>query len=579
MASLRTLAARGFIEILTRREPRPAPDFDAPPVEPDFELNAEQKSAVNRCHDVIAARAFRALLLFGVSGSGKTEVYINAMRKVVSDGRQALMLVPEIALTTQLMQRLAKRFRDIAIIHSALTGVQRSLLWNEIAAGRKRVIIGTRSAVFAPCPELGLIVVDEEQESSFKNLQAPRYNSRDVGIKRAQLENIPIILGTATPSLETWHNCRRFAHYELIRLHNRVAGLPMPAVRIVDMHNEQFGGGRQVILSRVLVKALRETLDQHQQAILLLNRRGYATVLMCRACKRRIECPNCQANAVFHKAGDVMICHYCHRRFTPPERCPMADCRQPLVRIGIGTQRLEEVLAGLLPTARVLRADSDAVSRPEHYAQIVSKLENHEIDILIGTQMIAKGLDFPFVSLVGVINADTAMAIPDFRAAERTFQLVTQVAGRAGRADKPGRVVVQTIMPDSYAIQAAMRHDFETFAAEELPRRQASGYPPFGRLARIVISDPVDSKARQAAEDLSRRIDRTTVELHHSPMTVSPALPCFMERLRNQYRYEVLIRASSANELQTLLDHLRGAKALSVKAKTLTIDVDPISLL
>lgn len=568
----------GLLTMQTRREPAAAPDFDHPGEEPTFVLEPSQQGAIDRIDTLASEGTFRAVLLFGVSGSGKTEVYIQAIRRVVARGKQAILLVPEIALTTQLVDRLASRFQDVAVVHSGLTGVQRSLTWSAIARGQKRVIIGTRSSVFAPCPNLGLIVVDEEQEASYKNQQSPRFHTRDVAIKRAQMASIPIVLGSATPSLETWQNCHRLSHFERITLPHRIAGLPMPAVEFVDMREEQKRRRGVHLLSQRMEACLHETLDAGQQAVLLLNRRGYASYLVCSRCHNPIVCPNCRVNMVFHQTTGRAVCHYCSARMIMPKRCGDASCGGTLIRFGMGTQRVEEELHVNFPQARVARADSDALTKAAQYEDVVQAFQKGELDVLIGTQIVAKGLDFPRVSFVGVVNADTALSVPDFRAAERTFQLVTQVAGRAGRAHSGGRVVVQTLSGGSAALQFAATHQYEPFAQYELLLRKKLNWPPFSRLARVVISQPTESKARGLAEKLAQDVRDATLKQGLRADVLGPQTAP-LGRLRNQYRYEFLIRAVDASRLMECLERLRCEKTLPLNVKGILLDVDPVSLL
>ncbi|MGB9626534.1 MAG: replication restart helicase PriA, partial [Phycisphaerae bacterium] len=521
---------------------------------------------------------FRVGLLFGVSGSGKTEVYVRCIRRAIEAGRQAILLVPEIALTAQTTHRLAARFRDVVVLHSGLSDAQRSLIWSEVARGKKKVIIGTRSAVFAPCPNLGLIVVDEEQEPSFKNQQSPRFHTRDVAIKRAQLESVPIVLGSATPSLETWANCSRLPHYELLRLPHRVAGLPLPKVDVVDMQVEHRARKGIHLMSRLMEQLLGETLQRGEQAVLLLNRRGYASFLFCPSCEQRIVCPNCRTNMIFHKTTGMAQCHYCRACFPVPSRCPNETCRHTLVRFGMGTQRVEEELASKFPQARVRRVDSDTMERAAQYEEIITAFERRELDVLVGTQMIAKGLDFPFVSFVGVISADTALSIPDFRAAERTFQLVTQVAGRAGRAGTAGRVVVQTFVTEVHALKHAVDHDYESFAAAELRSRQKLRLPPYGRLVRLVLADGRESRVRAAADAMAAYV-RDYARARDMAIDCWGPNVCPLARIRNLYRYEVLLRADSAGVLNTAMQRLRHDPAFLPKVRQFIIDVDPIALL
>ncbi len=577
-ATLRALVQRDWVAVDAVKEPPTAPNFDRPAREPDFALNADQAAALARVHEILDAGAFRVALVYGVSGSGKTEVYIHAIRRVIEAGRQAIFLVPEIALTTQLVSRLAARFADVAVIHSGLTGVARSLTWEAIANRQKRVIIGTRSAVFAPCPDPGLIVVDEEQESSYKNLQAPRFHVRDVAIKRAQNASIPVVLGSATPSLESWVNAQRAEHYERIDLPRRVRSLPLPRVHVVDMRDEYRAHGRFALLSRLMEEKLTVTLDRGEQAVLLINRRGYASMLFCPNCKLRLECPDCHAPLVFHSAVDQALCHYCRHRLAVPTICPNPSCGTPLVAFGAGTQRVEQVLKKRYPNARVHRVDSDTMRSEDRYRRVIDEFETRRIDVVVGTQMIAKGLDFPFVSFVGVLQADIATAAPDFRASERLFQLITQVAGRAGRADVPGEVVVQTMAPETPAIQAAVDHDFRRFAEDELQLRHRLRYPPFARLARVLLADARESVAREESERLADRIRNTIEAVAPETTDVLGPQPCAIERLRGRYRYDLLIRSETAIRLQQLLDRLRADKLLKAKVQSMVVDVDPSAL-
>ncbi len=613
------LVKAGLLTLSEQKVPAAAPNFDTPGAEPTFELGPEQVEAIARVDEVARAGAFRAVLLHGVSGSGKTEVYIHAIRAVIARGKQAILLVPEIALTTQLVQRLASRFTDVAVIHSGLTGVQRSLTWAAIARGDKKVVIGTRSAVFAPCPGLGLIVVDEEQEGSYKNLQSPRFHTRDVAIKRAQMLGIPIVLGSATPSLETWYNCERYKHFERLTLPERVAGLELPRVEFVDLQDEPKTRRGIDLLSERLGQALTETLAAGQQAILLLNKRGYASYLVCTRCKTVIVCPNCRANLVFHQTTGQALCHHCGAKMVMPQRCGDLTCGGKLMRFGMGTQRVEEELRVKFPQARIARADSDVLTKVAHYEEIVHSLQERRLDILIGTQMIAKGLDFPNVSLVGVVNAETSMHSPDFRATERTYQLVTQVAGRAGRAPwhglpgreerhdlpdhatSPGlpgrdphgqdahatsraecpchaRVIVQTLGPPSSAVRFAAQHAYAPFAAHELPIRKRLGWPPFSRLARVIVSHKRPQTAQDAAHALVAAI-REHVQRHGLKAQLIGPQTAPLSRLRNLYRFDFLIRCPDANRLLETLEHLRHSDVLTPNTANALVDVDPASLL
>lgn len=568
----------GLLLVETRREAADAPDFDRPGTEPAFDLNENQRNAIDKISTAAATAAFKVMLLFGVSGSGKTEVYIHSIRSVLARGKQAILLVPEIALTTQIVNRLASRFQNVAVIHSGLTGVQRSLTYTAIARGEKRVIIGTRSAVFAPCPDLGVIVVDEEQEPSYKNQQSPRFNTRDVAIKRAQLLSIPVVLGSATPSLETWHNCERLKHFERIDLPSRIAGLPMPEVQFVDMRVEQKTRKGMHLLSQAMEAGLSQTLAKKQQAVMLLNRRGYSSYLVCSQCRQPIVCPNCRANMVFHQTTGKAACHYCNAKMLVPKHCGNPSCTGTLIRFGMGTQRVEEELAKKFPEARLARADSDTMTHARNYEELVRDFSERKTDILLGTQMIAKGLDFPFVSFVGVVNADTSMSMPDFRAAERTFQMITQVAGRAARAEAGGRVIVQSIAGQSPALQFASSHDYVSFAGHELAVRQRAGWPPFYRLARVIVSHRSANQAQAEATRIAGQIrEFLTTRALKADVLGPQSAP--LSRLRNAYRYDFLIRAGHAGMLMEILEHLRSNKVLTPNTPHTLVDVDPVALL
>jgi primosomal protein N' (replication factor Y) len=576
-ATLATLARKGLVEIRTRLEPLlPAP-AGVQRHEPDYELNADQRAAVNQIATAVAARRFSVQVLFGVTGSGKTEVYVAAIRQALSEGRQAILLVPEIALTTQTAQRLAARFDSVVVLHSGLSAVERSRAWAAVSCGAVPVVIGTRSAVFAPCPSLGVIIVDEEAEPSYKNQAAPRYHTRDVAIARGHLEGIPVVLGSATPSLETWSNVQRRRHYQLIRLPHRVRGLALPSVHLVNMHDEHHARRGVHLLSRAMEWHLQRTLDRGEQAVLMLNRRGYASYLHCPRCREVIQCPHCAVRMVFHATTGLAHCHYCHAREPVPDRCRTAGCAGSLVRFGIGTQRVEQELHEKFPTARVRRMDSDAMERPADYARVLGAFERKEFDILLGTQMIAKGLDFPFVSFVGVISADTALALNDFRAEERTFQLVQQVAGRSGRGEVGGHVVVQTFAADSEAVRHAVEGNYEAFAAAELQRRRLCRLPPHTRMVRLVLSDRKATKLDKAAGDLATRLGDLLARRGIQARLFGPQ-PAPITRIRDLYRQEIQLTFAGPDAMLPALDLFRAEAALRTRAHGLVIDVDPVSL-
>lgn len=577
-ATLRGLVNKGWVEVTKLKELGEGAQFDLPLAEPTFELNHEQCKALKRINENIDEDRFSVTLMYGVSGSGKTEVYIRAMRRVVAAGRQAILLVPEIVLTTQLVQRLASRFADVAVNHSGLTDAQRSVIWHQVANGDKKVVIGTRSAVFAPCPDLGLICVDEEQETSYKNLQAPRFHVRDVAIMRGKQLGIPIVLGSATPSVEVWYMSQHHSDYQRVTLPRRVRGLPLPKVYLIDMQDEWAELKQAVVLSRSMDRMLTETLDRSEQALILMNRRGFANRIYCPVCRSQIECPNCNVPLVVHTATGQSICHYCRCRIPTPTTCPNVSCRATLIQQGVGTQRVEDVLRLRFPDARIHRVDSDTMRHRDEYQRVVHDFEARKIDILVGTQMIAKGLDFPFVSFVGVVNADAVGLARDFRTSERLFQLITQVAGRAGRADVPGRVVVQTTMPEIPALKFALKHDFESFATDELEVRGRVSLPPFRRLARIVLAHPRERRAQQEAEGLADRI-RSIIETESLEFAdVLGPNPCPLKRLRGKYRHDLLIRTANASAMRQLLNTLRRSGTLRAKVESMIVDVDPVSL-
>ncbi|MFC1781689.1 primosomal protein N' [Planctomycetota bacterium] len=466
-------------------------------------LNEDQQKALDSIREKIGSEKFSVTLLYGVTDSGKTEIYIRAIQAVLKKGKTAIVLLPEIALTAQTIQRFNERFGKIAVMHSGLTAAQRNVQWQKIKSGRADVVIGARSAVFAPLEKIGLIVVDEEHESSYKQDTAPRYNGKDVAIKRAQLAEAHCLLGSATPSLETLANCRSRKHFNLVRLPKRVLSLPMPEMKLVDMRQSQVSKKGINLISGPLAGQLITVLEKKEQAILLLNRRGYSNFVFCPSCKHTMHCRNCDVTLTFHKSQSPKrprfdtvtgahinygraICHYCLAQTLVPEKCPL--CGKGFAMIGLGSQRLEEELAEKFPNAKTARIDSDSMAGKNYY-QLLGDFAKGKIDILAGTQMLAKGLHFPNVTLVGIISADTCLYLPDFRANERTFQLISQVAGRAGRSAKKGIVYVQTFLPEQQAIQYAIKSDFNGFTNEELKHRKACNLPPYWRLAVVVLRD------------------------------------------------------------------------------------------
>jgi primosomal protein N' (replication factor Y) len=576
-AAVQTLAKRGLVRIETRLEPDGARATGPLQTEPKFELSSEQTSAIVQIDRAVDSGAFSVQVLFGVTGSGKTEVYVQAIRRAIENNRQAILLVPEIALTTQTIHRLASRFENVATLHSGLSDTQRSIAWSAIAEGRTSVIIGTRSAVFAPANRLGLIIVDEEAEPSYKNQAAPRYHTRDVAVARGQLESIPVVLGSATPSLETWHNVKTRKHYHLIRMPHRVRGLEMPKIHLVDMHEEHRVRRGVNLLSREMEGRLAAALNQKQQAVLLLNRRGYANYVHCPRCRAVINCPHCSVRMVYHATTKLLHCHYCRTREPVPNRCHTAQCQGSPVPFGLGTQRVEEELAKKFPTARVSRMDSDVMKKVSDYAAVLEAFERRESDILLGTQMIAKGLDFPFVSFVGIISADTALSLNDFRAEERTFQLVLQVAGRSGRGLSNGNVVVQTFAADTIAVQHAVAGDYEGFANQELTQRKKNHLPPFTRMVRIILSDAKVSRVEKEAMALSERL-RDAMARWGIKAQVFDAAPAFVTRINDLYRFDIQMIFETGTGIIKAMDLFKSEGILRVGVKSVVTDVDPVSL-
>ena len=500
-------------------------------------LNAEQSAAVASVSASLDAKAFKAHLLHGVTGSGKTEVYVALIRKVVAEGGSAIFLVPEVALTPQTVGRLRSRLSDlgakVVVWHSHLSAGERFDAWMAMSLGQARVVVGARSAVFAPLPDLRLIVVDEEHEPSFKQGETPMYHGRDVAVMRASVLGAACVLGSATPSLETWRNAQA-GRYVLNAMPKRVDDRPMPAFRIVDMRREVLHSKGQNVLSRELVDGIHERLRKGEQAILFLNRRGHSRSLVCPDCGEAVQCPRCSVSLTLHSTDHTARCHLCDHREPAPAVCP--KCRSPKVRWkGYGTQKVEEVIHRMFPRARVARIDADTMAKKDLFRKVLSDFRAGRYDMLLGTQMIAKGLDFPRVTLVGIIDADLSLQLPDFRAAERTFQLLTQVAGRAGRGNLEGAVVVQTFQPASDPVQFAKRLDFQGFAAAELTKRSEFGYPPERHLIRHVFRGRNAEKVNFVAEAWVKELER----LHPGLCEVRGPAPCPFERVQDQHRIHI----------------------------------------
>jgi primosomal protein N' (replication factor Y) len=568
-AAARSLARKGVVTLTAE-----AIGVTAGAVRAPHTLNPEQQAAYDAIRLAIDAREFRAFLLYGVTGSGKTEIYLNAIQAVVAQGRGALLLVPEIALTPAMAGQFFSRFGDrVAILHSAFTDVERSEQWRRIRSGSASVVVGTRSGVFAPVRNLGLIVVDEEHDGSYKQEETPRYNGRDVALVRAQAAHACVVLGSATPSLESRYNAER-GKYTLLTLPGRIEDRPMPAVSLVDMRQEFLETRQQATFSRKLVEAIGQRLENGEQTIILLNRRGFSSFVACRACGERVQCVNCSVTLTFHKRDRRLLCHYCGYAERVPSVCPKCSSEH-LYFLGVGSERVEEELHRAFPAARIARLDRDTVTGKRQYETILDGFREGSFDILVGTQMIAKGHDIPNVTLVGVVSADVGLGMPDFRAAERTFQLLTQVAGRAGRGNLPGIVLIQTINPDHYAVRMAAAQDYQAFYEKELAFRRAMSYPPFSAMANALVRSDKKELALRMSAELGMLLTPPPEKLRVLGPAEAP-----VPRLKAEYRYQLLIKSASRIALNALLKKVRAfAQDRKWPATALVIDVDPLSLL
>jgi primosomal protein N' (replication factor Y) len=573
--TLGTLVKRGLIEVLeepaefhvSRTKPRPSPF--------DFQFNPAQQQALQRIEQGVAAHKFAGLLLHGVTGSGKTAVYLAGMRAVLEAGRSAILLVPEIGLTPAVAADLYQVFGDeVAILHSALSDQERAEQWHRIKRGEARMVVGTRSAVFAPVADLALVIVDEEQDSSYKQEETPRYHARDVAVMRAKMADAMVVLGSATPSLESYYNAKK-NKYALVELPDRVEQRPLPEVELIDMKQEFQETGQEQVVSRKLAEEIRERIERKEQVMILLNRRGYSPVALCRACGGRMECRNCAVAMTHHKGARRMVCHYCGFQAPIPKTC--GECGSEYVYfLGTGSEKLEELLHGMFPTARIGRLDRDTVRGNEDFERVLNALNEGQLDLLVGTQMIAKGHDVHGVTLVGVVGADIALGLPDFRAAERTFQLLTQVAGRAGRGQTPGKVVLQTYFPDHYAVQFAARHDSVGFYEKELQFRSWMHYPPYSALANVLVRSDKLEEALQWSGILGKWFDGTR---HEGVRVLGPAAAPIV-RLKRDYRYHFVLKSASREKLNGLLRTMLGyAVSQKIPRTQVIVDVDALWLM
>jgi primosomal protein N' (replication factor Y) len=584
---LQKLAALGAVEIsehLPQRKTLPSvanatETWDWEGKHLPFSLSAAQKDARAQIAATLRTTAFQVFLLHGVTGSGKTEVYLQAAEETLNCGRSVLILVPEIGLTHQLIERARERFgAQVAVLHSALVASQRWAEWWRVARGEATVVIGVRSAVFAPLTRLGLIVVDEEHDTAYKQEDGVRYNARDLAVVRGKISSCPVILGSATPSLESYTHSH--AHrYTMLTLAERIESRPLPVVEIVDLRQEARAGSRDRIFSAALRQALIANHQVGKQSLLFLNRRGYANYLQCRLCGEVLSCPHCSVTLKFHLRSRVLCCHYCGFSRQAPDCCP--QCHEPaLAGHGFGTEQVEEALGGFLPDVRVGRLDRDSVSQRHALERVLTAWRAHDLDVLIGTQMVAKGHDVPDVTLVGVLLADVSLNLPDFRAAERTFQLLTQVAGRAGRGLEPGRVIVQTYVPEHYSIRCAARHDFARFANYELRYRKRLGYPPFTRMVNIRCEGEDEEKVQACAESIARYLLANTQGENGQAMVLGPA-PAPIERLRGRARWQVIIKSKDRRALLALVKKTQEElfTQRQMQGVRVVVDVDPYSML
>jgi primosomal protein N' (replication factor Y) (superfamily II helicase) len=583
-STLQTLVKRGLVSI----EERPAAFYLSAAAGPQTQhvLNAEQQVALEKITAALDSEKFGACLLHGVTGSGKTAVYLAAMQRARLAGRSAILLVPEIGLTPAMAAQLHGTFGDsVALLHSALTPDERAEQWYRIRRGEARIVVGTRSAIFAPAENLGLIIVDEEHDLSYKQEEIPRYHARDVAVIRAKIAGATVVLGSATPSLESWRNAET-GKYGLIEMKERVNHRPLPVVDLVDMRLEFQETGQESIFSRVLLERAKAAIDRGEQAIILLNRRGYSFAVLCRACGEKMQCENCAIALTHHKpilpgetvaspAGQRLKCHYCGYVKTVPKRCPKCESEH-LFYLGAGSQQGEERLQELFPHARIGRMDRDTVRNRFDMEHLLARLHSGEINLLVGTQMIAKGHDIHGVTFVGVVGADHALGLPDFRAAERVFQLLTQVSGRAGRGELPGNVLVQSYYPEHYAIQCAAAHDFRTFVKKEMQYRKWMHYPPHAVLANIIVQSPRLEEAAGWATSLGKCFAAMPLD---QVRVLGPASAPIV-RIKRIYRFHLLLKAAQRQALaRTLRAGLAQAEAMGIPRRNLIVDVDAVNLM
>ncbi len=544
------------------------------------DLNDEQSLALKAIINDLHSDKRSTFLLHGVTGSGKTEVYLRAIKETLALGKQAIIILPEISLTPQTIQRFAERFEGrIAILHSKLSQTEKYSYWQLIRKDEIKIIVGARSAIFSPTKNLGIIVVDEEHENTYKSSDTPRYHARQIAFYRSKKENATLILGSATPSIETFYHAQNAAsnHVKLLSLTKRAASIHMPTIEIVDM-KESKKVDMLPLMSTTLFKNINKTLERKEQVILFLNRKGYAPIVTCSHCSDTLECPHCSVTLTYHKAKNVVMCHYCGYTQNVSQKCEKCNIGN-MEKKGFGTEKIEADIALLFPKAKIQRVDQDSVNTPKAYTTIFKAFGAREIDILVGTQILAKGLDFPNVTLVGILSADSSLHIPDFRSSERTFNLITQVAGRSGRGEKLGKVIIQTYSPTHRSIEYAKQHDYNAFYASEIIKREELRYPPFSRLVRIVIRG---IKETDVIDDANAIADLANVYKYQSgdkgdSIEVLGASECVMSKLKKYYRWNILLKSQTQNALKPFLNHLSN-NFLARKGNYIEIDVDPISM-
>jgi len=573
--TLGTLVKRGMVELVKEAAGFTVSGLSTRSQPFGFQFNLAQQAALNSVQERVNAKKFAGILLHGITGSGKTAIYLAAMRAVLEARRSAILLVPEIGLTPAVAADLHQLFgNQVAILHSALSDQERAEQWHRIKRGEARMVVGTRSAVFAPVADLALMIVDEEQDASYKQEEMPRYHARDVAVMRAKMANAVVVLGSATPSLESYFNAKK-NKYTLLELPDRVENRRLPDVEIIDMRQEFQETGSEPVISRKLAEEIKERLERKEQVMVLLNRRGYSPVVLCRACGTTLECKNCAIAMTHHKRSRRMECHYCGYTAPVPKAC--IHCGSEYVYfLGTGSEKLEELLHGMFPQARIGRLDRDTVRGREDFERVLHALDEGQLDLLVGTQMIAKGHDIHGVTLVGVVGADMALGFPDFRAAERTFQLLTQVAGRAGRGQTPGKVVLQTYFPDHYAVQYAAQHDFTGFYEKELRFRSWMHYPPYSALANVLVRSNKLEEALRWSGILGKWFEKTR---HEGIRVLGPAAAPIL-RLKQDYRYHFVVKSASRGKLNALLRAILAYAAQQKIPRTqIIVDVDAIWLM